>query len=219
MIAIRIISPNSLDQSLRQDVVDVRCVWATCSSCVPAQKDIRYGVNIALVKIWTRDKIKPKHVQQEFKRACLRHFMNRLPHTFLIAWPSAETVVDQNYFPYMSFLKPEIRHFLVVSRKSWKHQHIAKSTSVLTWRQTGIRSMFHCRIWKKETINDKGTRHIVTSQNFTQKVIFYKVGVPRSLFGNTSCIQLFRGRLSEKLCTRQSRNVIWDMINALFLTL
>ena len=72
---------------------------------------------------------------------------------------------------------------------------------------------------KKTTITDKGTRHIVTSQNFTQKVIFYKVGVSRSLFGNTPCMQLFRGRLSEKLCTRQSRKVLWDMINALSLTL
>ena len=32
------------------------------------------------------------------------------------------------------------------------------------------------------------------------------------------CIQLFRERLSEKMCTRQSRKVIWDMINTLFLT-
>ena len=33
------------------------------------------------------------------------------------------------------------------------------------------------------------------------------------------CIfQLFRERLSEKMCTRQSRRVIWDMINTLFLT-
>ena len=31
-------------------------------------------------------------------------------------------------------------------------------------------------------------------------------------------IQLFRERLSEKMCTRQSRKVIWDMINTLFLT-
>ena len=29
------------------------------------------------------------------------------------------------------------------------------------------------------------------------------------------CIQLFRERLSEKMCTRQSRKVIWDMINTL----
>ena len=30
---------------------------------------------------------------------------------------------------------------------------------------------------------------------------------------------VFRERSSEKLCTRQSRKVIWDMINTLFLTL
>ena len=30
-----------------------------------------------------------------------------------------------------------------------------------------------------------------------------------------SYIQLFRERLSQKLCTRQSRKVIWDMINTL----
>ena len=71
MIGVRIIYPNSLDHSLRQDVVEVRCVWATCSSCVPAQKDIRYSGNIALVKIWTRDKIKPKHVQRELREPAL----------------------------------------------------------------------------------------------------------------------------------------------------
>ena len=32
-------------------------------------------------------------------------------------------------------------------------------------------------------------------------------------------IQLFRERLSEKTFTRQSRKLIWDMINTLFLTL
>ena len=32
-------------------------------------------------------------------------------------------------------------------------------------------------------------------------------------------IQPFRERLSEKMCTRQSRKVIWDMFNTLFLTL
>ena len=31
-------------------------------------------------------------------------------------------------------------------------------------------------------------------------------------------IQLFRERLSEKMCMRQPRKVIWDMINTLFLT-
>ena len=33
------------------------------------------------------------------------------------------------------------------------------------------------------------------------------------------CISVFREKLSEKKCTRQSRKVIWDMINTLFLTL
>ena len=37
--------------------------------------------------------------------------------------------------------------------------------------------------------------------------------------GKMKCIQLFRERLSEKMCTRQSRKVIWDMLNTLFLTL
>ena len=32
-------------------------------------------------------------------------------------------------------------------------------------------------------------------------------------------IQLFLERLSEKICTRQSRKVVWDTINSLFLTL
>ena len=32
-------------------------------------------------------------------------------------------------------------------------------------------------------------------------------------------IQLLQERLSEKMCTRQSRKVIWDLINTLFLTL
>ena len=34
-----------------------------------------------------------------------------------------------------------------------------------------------------------------------------------------SCIQLFRERLSEKMCTREPRKVIWDTINTLFLTM
>ena len=32
-------------------------------------------------------------------------------------------------------------------------------------------------------------------------------------------IQLFRERLSAKMCTRRSRKVIWDMINTLLQTL
>ena len=36
--------------------------------------------------------------------------------------------------------------------------------------------------------------------------------------GAESSIQLFRERLSGKMCTRQPRKVIWDMINTLFRT-
>ena len=38
------------------------------------------------------------------------------------------------------------------------------------------------------------------------------------IFCPTFCIQLFRERLSEKMCTRQSRKATWDIINTLFLT-
>ena len=34
-----------------------------------------------------------------------------------------------------------------------------------------------------------------------------------------SHIQLFRERLLEKMCTRQSPKVTWDMINTLFVTI
>ena len=34
----------------------------------------------------------------------------------------------------------------------------------------------------------------------------------------TLFLQLFRERLSEEMRTRQSRKVIWDMINTLFVT-
>ena len=40
----------------------------------------------------------------------------------------------------------------------------------------------------------------------------------KALFPKVINIQLFRERLSEKMCTRQPRKVIWDMINTLFLT-
>ena len=39
-----------------------------------------------------------------------------------------------------------------------------------------------------------------------------------SFYFSTKYIQLFRERLSEKMCTRQSRKVIWDMISTRFLT-
>ena len=47
------------------------------------------------------------------------------------------------------------------------------------------------------------------------------VSIPSVAIFRTSVlavIQLFRERLWEKMCTRQSRKVIWDMINTLFLT-
>ena len=40
-----------------------------------------------------------------------------------------------------------------------------------------------------------------------------------SVFRGRNCIELFQERLSEKMCTRQYRKVIWDMINTVFLTL
>ena len=41
-------------------------------------------------------------------------------------------------------------------------------------------------------------------------------GFTHLYMNNNRNIQLFRERLSEKLCTRHSRKVIWDMINILF---
>ena len=62
--------------------------------------------------------------------------MKRLPHTFLITWPCAETVVNQNYFSYMSSIKPEIRHFLLVAvhgrqRNMWKLSVMHVKSSIL----------------------------------------------------------------------------------------
>ena len=56
---------------------------------------------------------------------------------------------------------------------------------------------------------------------FTYQANLGKPIVPIVFFQETSIhllIQLFRERLSEKMCTRQPRKVIWDMINTLFLT-
>ena len=41
------------------------------------------------------------------------------------------------------------------------------------------------------------------------------IPIPKAAFIE-SAIQLFRERLSQKMCTRQSRKVIWDMVNTLF---
>ena len=47
----------------------------------------------------------------------------------------------------------------------------------------------------------------------------YRYNALALVFSKTVCIQLFREKLSEKTCTPQSRKVIWDMFNTLFLTL
>ena len=79
-------------------------------------------------------------------------------------------------------------------------------------------------IRKKKNANEtvwliQGTYNIYTNeaeeQNETQKKAhIFEVINPKS----HNAIQLFRERLSEKMCTWQSRRVIWDMINTLFLT-
>ena len=48
--------------------------------------------------------------------------------------------------------------------------------------------------------------------------LFLRVAYVESLFKEQG-IQLFRERLAEKMCTRQTRKVIRDIINTLFLTL
>ena len=47
----------------------------------------------------------------------------------------------------------------------------------------------------------------------SNKVKLFEIG--RSNRGYKGYIQLFRERLSDKMCTRQSQKEIWDMINTL----
>ena len=49
----------------------------------------------------------------------------------------------------------------------------------------------------------------------TKTTIPLRVGEQHKIYTSTLrvCMQLFRKRLSEKMCTRQPRKVIWDMIN------
>ena len=54
---------------------------------------------------------------------------------------------------------------------------------------------------------------------FTNKKYRYTYMLFSPLTSFRPRLQLFRERLSEKMCTRQSRKVIWDMFNTLFLTL
>ena len=54
---------------------------------------------------------------------------------------------------------------------------------------------------------------------YSQTKTNYRYNALALVFSKTVCIQLFREKLSEKTCTPQSRKVIWDMFNTLFLTL
>ena len=63
---------------------------------------------------------------------------------------------------------------------------------------------------KQSLRNLKVTNHLLKGDYYS-KVISSKKK-------HSDHIQLFRERLSAKLCTRQSRKVIWDMTNTLFLT-
>ena len=68
--------------------------------------------------------------------------------------------------------------------------------------------------------------HVNVSPRFTTfypsrngyKECLCRVALFCPIFCPTLCIQLFRERLSEKMCTRQSRKVTWDIINTLLLT-
>ena len=68
--------------------------------------------------------------------------------------------------------------------------------------------MWNCTHFRHPT--DEQLRHVDISFLATKKIC--------SLSTLNFYIQLFRERLSVKMCTRQSRHVIWDMINTLFLT-
>ena len=61
------------------------------------------------------------------------------------------------------------------------------------------------------------TRSTVHDRN-TRNKDYLNIPAYQSAAGQRTFIQLFRERLSEKMCTRQSRKVIWEMINTLFLT-
>ena len=72
-------------------------------------------------------------------------------------------------------------------------------------RLIGKRSQVHCRLFAK-------------IQKCLIRQSMHRV-LPCEKAGKYCHIQLFRERLSEKMCIRQSRKVIWDMFNTLFLTL
>ena len=69
---------------------------------------------------------------------------------------------------------------------------------------------FRYKTWR--TVHNRNTKLVQQGHAF--------VGWVTLLTGPTFLhIQRFREKLLEKMCTRQSRKVIWDMTNALFLTL
>ena len=59
----------------------------------------------------------------------------------------------------------------------------------------------------------------IRRDDLTEHFSRYECG--RLIFGGAYFrnFKVFRERLSLKMCTRQSRKVMWDMINTLFLTL
>ena len=112
----------------------------------------------------------------------------------------------------------------------------SKDALELNMRKRYVNTCARGRAWPKRTwINHQRTRPSLRNdvhtlgtptkdQNWpTNPVILKKSKMNYfrvfSLKTHHCRIQLFRERLSEKMCTRQSRKVIWDMINTLFLTL
>ena len=115
----------------------------------------------------------------------------------------------------------------------WQNAFLSLMTALLeSFRQVDAGS---CCIAKVVTANDDSfcniTFAIIRNQYcnelqgscyfslYPQTKTNYRYNALALVFSKTVCIQLFLERLSEKLCTRQSRKVIWDMIDTLFLTL
>ena len=61
-------------------------------------------------------------------------------------------------------------------------------------------------------------KHALVTSRVTGTIQFLSAKVNTERCKTFFCIQLFRERLSEEMRTRQSRKVIWDMINTLFVT-
>ena len=115
----------------------------------------------------------------------------------------------------------------------WQNAFLSLITALLeSFRQVDAGS---CCIAKVVTANDDSfcniTFAIIRNQYcnelqgscyfslYPQTKTNYRYNALALVFSKTVCIQLFREKLSEKTCTPQSRKVIWDMFNTLFLTL